>query len=302
MAGNLTVFAYDAADFLKVVAKKGTESDITIYHRKDGENVYTFLTPSKFPDKVSSLTDTIYAADVAVINTENINKDFGEVIVALDLARISRGFFLVREEEKIDQIRRMVSNTSLKNFKFFSGNPMEMLPDLEKEKHSPRFQNTTVLVDHFFKVRSVGTVALGFVMGGKVERHQTLTCSYIDREVQVRSIQVQDEDQDIAESGTRVGLALKNIDSDELERGMFLSDGKFKYLEDFNGKLEISPFSKIKEDDVQEIFVSDLMRYQRGSFSRGNVSLEKPVVRIKDTLVVSTPNRTPRIFGKIRIS
>ncbi|MCL4331676.1 MAG: EF-Tu/IF-2/RF-3 family GTPase [Candidatus Thermoplasmatota archaeon] len=301
MIKNLTVFTYDAADFLKVVAKKGTESDITLYHRKDGENVYTFLSPSRFPEKVSSLTDAMYPADIAVVNADMINRDFGEVVVAMDLMGISRGYFLVSSPDKIDVIKKMTANTTMRNFGFFSGNPMELLPELDKEKHVPRFQNTMVLIDHFFKVKSVGTVALGFVLGGQVEKHQKLICSYADKEVQVRSIQVQDEDQESAQSGVRVGLALKNIDSDELERGMFLSDTPFQYLSSFNGKLEISPFSKLNADDVQEIFVSDEMRYQRGMVDKSSVQLEKPILKIKNTLVVSTPNRSPRIFGRIRI-
>ena len=73
------------------------------------------------------------------------------------------------------------------------------------------------------------------------------------------------------------------------------------YLSSFNGKLEISPFSKLNADDVQEIFVSDEMRYQRGMVDKSGVQLEKPILKIKNTLVVSTPNRSPRIFGRIRI-
>jgi len=299
---NLTVFAYDAADFLKVVAKKGTESDITIYHRKDGEDVFTFISPFRFPDKVSSLTDSIFPADAAVVNADNMNRDFGEVIVALDLMGVRRGFFLVNDPDRIDQVKKIVSGTSLKDFGYFSGNPMELVPELQKLKHVPRYDHPMILVDHFFKVKSVGTVALGFVLGGYVEKHQDLICSYIDKQVQVRSIQVQDEDQERAESGVRVGLALKNIDSDELERGMFLSDRPFTYLKDFQGKLEISKFSKLQDGDVQEIFVSDNMRYQRGMYSKGQASLEKPVVRVKDSLVVSTPNKVPRIFGRIMVS
>jgi hypothetical protein len=43
------------------------------------------------------------------------------------------------------------------------------------------------------------------------------------------------------------------------------------------------------------------MRYQRGMVDKSSVQLEKPILKIKNTLVVSTPNRSPRIFGRIRI-
>ena len=302
MEKNLTIFTYDVPEFLRTVAKKGSESDITLHNRKEGDNVFTFLVPSRFPEKVSSLTDSIFPADLAIVNGDNVNKEFGEVVVALDLMGLKHGYFLVSDESKTDAIKRITSGTGLRNFDFFTGNPMELMPLLEKENPAPRFGHPTVLVDHFFNVKSVGTVALGFVLGGKIEKHQKLMCSYADKEVQVRSIQVQDIDREEAGSGTRVGLALKNIDSEELERGMFLSDHEFQYLDAFNGTLEISPFAKIKEDEVQEIFVSDLMRHQRGEYGHGKVSLEHKVVRMKENLVVSTPNRSPRVFGRIRIS
>ncbi len=296
---SLSVFAYNLNDFLKVVSKLGTESDISLYNRKDGENVYTFLSPSRFPDKISSLTDCIYPADVALLNGNNITKELGEAIIALDLMGMKKGYFLVDDESKIDPLKAVISKTSLKNFGFYSGNPIEFMDLLSKEKHTPRFSKPTVLIDHFFKVKSVGTVALGFVIGGKVEKHQKLLCSYIDKEAQIRSIQVQDQDQESVESGTRVGLAIKNVDADELERGMFMSEGSFEYLNEFEANLEMHPAVRSPSETDFEIFVADQMRYQRGFFQNGKVSLEKPVVKMKNSLVLAMPNRSPRVQGKI---
>ena len=297
---SLNAFAYDVNDFLKTVSKKSTESDITLHNRKDGENVYTFLTPTRFPDKVSALTDCIYPSDLALVNGNSLTRDLGEVIIALDLMGVKRGYFFVDDESKIDQLKPIISKTSLKDYKFYSGNHMEFLDILSKEKHVPRFSKPTIILDHFFKVKSVGTVALGFVLGGRVEKHQKLMCSYANKEAQIRSIQVQDEDQETAESGTRVGLALKNIDAEEIERGMFMTEGSFDYLTDFQGKFEFHPAVKATDDPSFEIFVSDQMRYQRGVADRGKFTLEKPIVKIKNELVVATPNKTPRIQGKIR--
>lgn len=296
---SLSVFTYDLNDFLKVVSKKGTESDIALYNRKDGENIYTFLSPSRFPDKISPLTDCIYPSDIALLNGNTLTKELGEVIIALDLMGITRGHFLVDDESKIDPLKAVISKTSLKNFGFFSGNPMEFMDILSKEKHTPRFSKSTVLIDHFFKVKSVGTVALGVVLGGKVEKHQKLTCSYIDKEAMIKSIQVQDQDQESVESGTRVGLSLKNVDSEELERGMFMTEGSFQYLEEFESKLEMHPAVKAPKESDFEIFVSDQMRFQRGFFNDGNVRFEKPVVKMKENLTISMPNRSPRVQGKL---
>jgi selenocysteine-specific translation elongation factor len=299
---SLNIFTYDVNDFLKTVSKKATESDITLYNRKDGENIFSFLSPTRFPEKIPALTDCIYPADVAIVNGNNLTRELGEVIIALDLMGLKRGYFLVDDESKIDQLKPVISKTSLKDFRFYSGNHMEFMDILSKEKHVPRFSKPTIVIDHFFKVKSVGTVALGFVLGGKVEKHQKLMCSYADKEAQIKSIQVQDEDQESVESGTRVGLALKNIDADEIERGMFMSEGPFEYLTEFQGKFEFHPAVKGLNDASFEIFVADQMRYQRGVADRDKFTLEKPVVKMKNELVVATPNKTPRIQGKIRIS
>jgi selenocysteine-specific translation elongation factor len=55
---------------------------------------------------------------------------------------------------------------------------------------------------------------------------------------QVRSIQKHDDDFDTAETGNRVGLALKNIEADQLERGMVLTNNpEFKTTSVIKGHL-----------------------------------------------------------------
>lgn len=299
---SLSVFTYDLGEFLKVVSKKGTESDIALYNRKDGENLYTFLAPSRFPDKISALTDSIYPADIALINGNNITRELGEVIIALDLMGKKKGYFFVDDESKIDQLKAITSKTSLRDFGFYSGNYIEFMDTMSKERHRPRFQKPTVIIDHFFKVKSVGSVALGFVLGGKIEKHQKLICSYLDKEAQVRSIQVQDQDQESVESGTRVGLALKNVDADDLERGMFLTEGPQEYLTEAEAVLENHPAVKAVAESSPEIFAADMMRYQRGAFKNGKVSFERPITRMQNEIVIATPNKSPRVQGKIRLS
>ncbi|MCW6167348.1 MAG: hypothetical protein LVQ64_02755, partial [Thermoplasmatales archaeon] len=61
-----------------------------------------------------------------------------------------------------------------------------------------------VPLDHVFPVKGVGTVALGVVR-------------------QIRSIQVHDVDVKEAEAGERVGVALKGVEVDQVERGQILA-------------------------------------------------------------------------------
>jgi len=297
---SLSVFTYGLEEFTRVFTKKGTESDISLSNRKDDNGILTFLSPSRFPDKISSLTDSIYPSDVAILNGDKLTRELGEVMVTLDLMNKTSGYFITSDEKNIDTIKTITKNTHLSGYKFFSGNPMEFVDELNKVEHHPRFKNTTVIIDHFFKVKSVGTVVLGFVLGGRVEKHQDLHASYVDKDVQVKSIQMHDEDMDSAESGSRVGLALKNIEVEMLERGMVLSDHEFGYFKEFDAVFEPHTSLKPPIENEFEFFVSDAMRYQRGMMDRGKVTLQSRFLKLDNSFVISILQKTPRICGRIK--
>lgn len=298
---SLTVFAYNVPEILREISKKGTVSDIAMHNRKDGDVIITFIEPHLYPDKVSSLTDSIYPSDISIIDGTKLTKELGEVIVALDLMNKGNGFFVYTDESQITTLKQIVKGTSLENYQFFNGTPMELVELLKTQSTEKGDGKTLVVVDHFFKVKSVGTVILGFVVRGKVGKHQKLQLSGLDREIQVRSIQMHDEEQAEAGPGSRVGLAVKNVDSDELERGMFLSEEPFEYVTEIDSKIEIhNAVKKIPEGDF-EVFASDLMRYQRGAYTNGKVVLDKKIVKVGSQLVLSNPNIFPRIFAKVTI-
>jgi selenocysteine-specific translation elongation factor len=91
---------------------------------------------------------------------------------------------------------------------------------------SPERDNVSppaIVVDHSFSVKGVGEVILGFVKKGIVKKYDKLNFQPANKEVLVRSIQVQDEDCETADAGTRVGLAIKGATVDELARGSVLT-------------------------------------------------------------------------------
>lgn len=296
------IFVYNSPEFLRAVSKKGTESDITIHHRKDGDVITTFLEPSRFPEKLSSLTDCAYVADMAIINGDQINRELGEVILALDLMQKKKGFVLITEESRKGQLGQLFRGTVAEHYEFFSGNPMELMEQINNG-HVERDQseNTVVIIDHFFKVKSVGTVALGFVMEGILKKHQKLFLSDSGKEVQIRSIQMHDEDQEIAPAGSRVGLALKNVDADELGRGMYLSSEEMQMSESLRPP-DVHHMVKNRITENMEIFVSDELRYQRGFLTDGTIKLEKPIPSYGGSVIVSNPNLTPRLIGRSAFS
>jgi selenocysteine-specific translation elongation factor len=98
----------------------------------------------------------------------------------------------------------------------------------------------SVPVDAHFNVKGVGVVVLGFVAQGTIKKHDTLKVLPTEKTAQIRSIQKHDEDADNAISGDRVGLALKNIDSEDLDRGFVLTnDPALKFSTTISGKAQL---------------------------------------------------------------
>jgi selenocysteine-specific translation elongation factor len=296
----ISVFAYNVPEIIREVAKKGTESDITLYNRKDGDNVTTFLVPSRFPEKMSSLTDSIFPADLVILGIEEINRDLGEVIIALDLMQKKRGYIALRDDSKMPMVRKLIENTVASNYKFIKGSPVEFMNEIYQSEIERKNGETVVIVDHFFKVKSVGTVALGFVLSGTVSKHQNLFASGLEKQVQVRSIQMQDVDVESAPAGSRVGLGLKNIEVDDMERGLLLTEAKLQPVTSIRGNINFHRSVVSKNVSGNEIFICDQMKYARGFRSGDEITLDRPFVALGTEITICSNTSVPRILGTVK--
>ncbi|PYB67691.1 MULTISPECIES: EF-Tu/IF-2/RF-3 family GTPase [unclassified Thermoplasma] len=295
---HFNVFAYGVEDILREISKKGTESDIRLYNRKEEDGVMTFIEPIKYPDKISSLTDSIYPTDIFIINGDNLDKYFAETVIALDLFGKRRGI-IVAQEDKQNTIRKLLKDTQLQP-EFFSGRPMEIIDKIKAINIERSDQGSLVVIDHYFKVKSVGTVVLGFVLSGKIKKHQDLYLSEINRQVQIRSIQVNDVDFEEAEAGTRVGLALKNVEVEELSRGMFLSDKPFEYTNQVEDNVVFHKSLKGK-DTLSDPYISDLMNFVKCNAEGDSYTTRLKIPIIKDSLILADQNGFPRVVGYSKI-
>ncbi|MCP4763644.1 MAG: hypothetical protein GY870_17875, partial [archaeon] len=106
-------------------------------------------------------------------------------------------------------------------------------------------EKTIVDIDHCFPVKGIGTVILGLVKSGQVEAGKMLNLVGLNKKVIIRSIQKQDRDFKTAEGGDRVGLAIKGIKADEIERGFILAaPNLFKTGNKFQIKVNRTQFYK----------------------------------------------------------
>lgn len=298
---NLNVFAYNVKDAVKEISKKGTESDIALYNRKDDNGIMTVLEPSRYPEKISSLTDSLYPSDICIIGVTKIDRELGEVIVAADLMGKRRAIFMPQVEVDRNILKKIISSTGIDDYVIFDGKPMDLVSTAWGMNIGRNESGSEIIVDHSFMVKSVGTVALGFVMGGEVRKHQDLYVSDSSKKAQVRSIQMQDEDQESAGPGSRVGLALKNVGTDDVTRGTVLSGTEISMNGNFEGEIMFHNSIKNRPGGKTEIFVSDFMRFQRGFNDSSGTVLDRPIPTVKDYAVLSSQTVTPRVFGKIKI-
>lgn len=208
------------------MGKTGTESDLRFWNKKDRDLSLTSIAAIPYPERVVPMLQAVALCDFPVLVASALDAAFGEMVLAL-AASGKKGLLIAPDPAAVDRIRGLVrdrlpqwvtlewtGDESVRRFR-------ELLPGIlvPREPAGP----CTVLLDHAFSVRGVGTVALGFVRRGTLRVHDEPRLVPLEREVLVRSIQRFDQDRTEAPPGSRVGVALKGVEADEIERGFVLT-------------------------------------------------------------------------------
>jgi len=249
------------------LGKKGTESDITLYNFVKGDSIYAFVDANGYPASLKSLINAINLSDIALvcIPSTGLNAQVGECIVALDLLGDKRGIFVITMADRSnpvalselsEKIKAITKGTNLERWESIavSTTTFEGIETL-KEKIFALGDETKkanaaldglpprVMVDHFFNVTGIGCVVLGVVAQGTIKVHDSLALFPTNRPAEIRSIQSNDVDFKSASAGTRVGLALKGVQSKEFDRGYMLSQ-KEETSSKLNLKCRLSKFTQ----------------------------------------------------------
>ena len=245
---NLTVAILAPPDYAKDLGKKGTVSDITFYNLKKGEATVTFIEPTRYPEKLSSLFYAVSLSDRIVLVVDEINATFGECVLMLQCSGKSKGYLILKNYISLDQITPLIKGTVLEHYEVLEedivGLREKMLDISVKQTAHQKMHDAAgkgaVPVDAHFNVKGVGVVVLGFVAQGSIKKHDTLRVLPSEKTAQIRSIQKHDDDAETAITGDRVGLALKNIEAEDLDRGFVLTnDPALKYTTTISGKAQI---------------------------------------------------------------
>jgi selenocysteine-specific translation elongation factor len=267
---NITVAVLAPNGYADDLGKKGTTSDITFYNLKKGGSTVTFIEPTRYPEKLSSLFYAITLAERVVLVVEEINATFGETILMLQCAGKASGYIIFKNYLSPDQIAPLIKGTVLEHYEVIENDPLglrEKLLDIAAkmtahQKVKDGAGNGAVPIDHHFNVKGVGIVILGCVAHGVIKKHDSLKVLPTSKTAQVRSIQKHEDDAEIAVAGDRVGLALKGVETEDLDRGYVLTnDPAIKSSSTITGKAQLVKYwpAPLKEDMV--IYLGHWMQF-----------------------------------------
>lgn len=218
---QITIGVFHDDSLAKELGKKATESDMVFFHRKTDDAVFSFVCP--IDDKITVKSQVMNISDVAIVSAESITPALGETILMLDSLNMNRGLCVVPAYVDTDQLQNMMKDTTLESFDIIEKNIHHIMEYLTKQDLNRNLDAPVVItIDHSFPVKGVGDVLLGFVNKGIVHKHEKLKLLPLEKEVIVRSIQMQDNEVNEAPAGSRVGLAVRGANYDELKRGHVL--------------------------------------------------------------------------------
>jgi len=266
----------------QVFGAPGTRSDLQFFNRFDIPLGYIFcaITPIDYPNKIKALLQTLILTDIHILVIDlniGLNSVVGELLIAIDqFNRVykKRSLILIEniknnEWKLVDltnRLKKILNSTSLREIKIISLNGKEDYNILKREviqldlelSLSPRNKQnhsyTKILIDHVFPVKGIGTVALALIKHGilrKGELLEILAFNGSSKKVIIKNIQKQDRNFDIAYKNDRVGLALKGIKPNEINRNNILaSPNIFKKEIDIIANVHINEFYKPKNGNI----------------------------------------------------
>jgi selenocysteine-specific translation elongation factor len=226
--GNITVAVLGAVGYAGGIGKKGTSTDISLYDLKKGEATITMIEPTRYPERLAPLFYACALATKAIVVVDALNAEFGEQLVMLQCSGIKSGYFVLRNYIPKEKIEPLIKGTPIEGFEFVNDDTNalreKLLAEAVQVKPIEGQAIGTVPVDHAFNVKGVGVVVLGIVVNGTVEKHAKLKALPSSKIAEVRSIQKHDDEFETASFGDRVGFALKNVEVEDVDRGVVLTN------------------------------------------------------------------------------
>ena len=287
----LNIAFIGSENFARNLAKKSDSRDIESYVFKEGsgENsrILSFLRPLKYPDSLRPLLSVLNVTKVGVIEISALDSSLGEILVSFACAGIKKGIAVINPEEgnwvDIEQINMIFSQLKL-DWQIYQSMPenheiRELLFEMMNENNISE-KSLILPIDQHFVVQGIGLVGIGYVQSGQIKKHDTIEVLSSGEKGIVRSLQVMDDDVEVAYSGDRVGVAIRNLREEALHKGCIIVHPSSEVMVKHNHSsffLNKAPFQKklIKKDDI--IHASTDMQFVVGritNISENNIEIK----------------------------
>ena len=228
MTTGVTVAVVGSGGIGKDLGKKGTTSDLSLFNSVRDEHAVTLVEPTQFPEKFPPLVTALAMADRCLLVVTEHTRPVAETIATVEAVEVPT-MVVVGPAVGENELGRVLKGGRLETA---DRTPLDLphLRELIDGWTAPTVEGPVAApIDHAFPVKGVGAVALGVVRRGVLRAHDKLRLWPTEKVVEVRSIQVHDIDRKEAGCGERVGVALRGVEADELERGQVLApEGSLK--------------------------------------------------------------------------
>jgi len=218
-------------ELAREIAKSSDIRDVQTYVHKeqiDGStHILSIIRPVKFPERLRPLLNALSTAHAGILEVNAIDATLGEALVAFSSAGIHTGLAVIRPQQGTwideDQVKALFKQAGLSDWTFMDMDGIglrtkllqyaqRMKPMLDALDDEP----LVLPIDQHFNVKGIGLVAIGYVQCGHLKVHDELTLLPAKGSGTVKSLQVMDDDVEIAHAGDRVGIALRNTKEEHL--------------------------------------------------------------------------------------
>lgn len=257
--------------------------------------------PTGFPEKIQPLFQAINMGEYVIFHVTKLDKFTGEQIVALDSLKKIQGTLYHSYDIDRNKLLAMIKGTIVQQYKLVEHE--ELKREVDSKQPISKEGKTKIVIDHCFDVKGVGTVILGKVTQGKVKIYDNLKLLPTGSDVLIKSIQMHDDPVDEATSPARVGLSVKGITPDDIQRGDILCmPNSLQVAQEITLDYVPNQFFKDKIAENQMFLVNIGLQIRSAkivSIKPMKLSLGKPVVFDKNDICVmlKPESQTIRIVG-----
>ena len=301
MVKSINFVVLGKQDIASEFGKKGTETDISLYDRKESDTIKTWVTPSGFPDKIQPLLQAINLAEFVIFFVDKLDKFTGEQIIALDSLKKQNGILTHSFEVDETKLDSMIKGTVIENYVKVDQDKLK--EEIDKIQPHSNEGPSEMVVDHCFDVKGVGTVILGKVTSGTIKQYDNLKLYPLNSDVLIKSIQMHDDPVSESICPARVGLAVKGVKPNDVGRGDIISeDSAVEIKSEIELDFTKNPFYKADISEGQMCLVSIGLQVKAAKFASINplkLSFEKAIAyHLGDIAVILKPESTTiRILG-----